>query len=287
VLAGPGQLDARASALDSVEQTLAVLVLLLAITMLAFVFRALSRVIVAMFAGDALPRPIADWSARGQLRSRRNALRLLGPAPDRLESLPSAQQVAQSLKQRFPQDEAAMQPTLFGDVLATASEYPRIVYAMDGLLWWPRLSPLVAPNLQDALAGAQAPMMALLNLTVVFVAVALEAPIWLGIASGRWPDAIVVALVSLLLARLCYRAAAGQAGEVGSQIRVAFDLYRHEILRQLDLQIPADLTAERALWKDLTDQMLGLSPAAAEQTREPASAAGKAGAAKAATSPSS
>jgi hypothetical protein len=286
ILAGPGQIDALTSNFDSVQQTLAVLILLLAITMLAFVFRALGRVILALFAGDALPRPIADWSARGQARARKRELRLLGPAPERLASLPSAQQVAHSLKQRFPHDEAAMQPTLFGNVLATAAEYPRLVYAMDGLLWWPRLSPLVAPDAQDALGGAQAPMMALLNLSIVFVAIALEAVVWLGLVGGQWPAALVVALVSLLLARLCYRAASSQAREVGSLIRVAFDLYRHEILRQLDLELPADLEAERALWQSLTQQMLGLAPAPGEPAREPAPAAPKTSTSKAAKSSS-
>ena len=265
-LIGPSRVDEWASSLDSVEQTLGVLILLLAITMVAFVFRALNRLIVALFAGDALPRPLADWSARGQLRARKHALRLLDPLPDRLESLPSVQQVAQTLKQRFPHDEAAMQPTLFGNVLATASEYPRIVYAMDGLLWWPRLSPLVAQDAQDALAVAQAPMMALLNLSVVFAGLGIEAPVGLGLIGGPWLVAVVTALVALLLARLCYRAGASQAVEVGSLIRVAFDLYRHEILRQLDLQVPGDLDSERALWQSLTQQMLGIAPPPAATT---------------------
>jgi hypothetical protein len=257
VLIGWSRLDDWASGLGSVAQTLAALILLLAITMLAFVFRALSHIILAFFAGEALPRRLAEWSARGQMRARNAALRLLGSAPDRSDGLPSVQQVAQAIKQRFPHDAAALQPTLFGNVLATASEYPRLAYAMDGLLWWPRLSPLVAPEAQDALSAAQSPMMALLNLSIVFVAFAIEAAIVWGLIGGMWAAAVVAVIVALLAGRLCYLAAAGQAGEVGSQIRVAFDLYRHEILRQLDLEVPTDLAAERALWQSLTHQMLG------------------------------
>jgi hypothetical protein len=39
---------------------------------------------------------------------------------------------------------------------------------------------------------------------------------------------------------------------------VGFDLYRHEILRQMDLEVPQDFETERALWHRLTAQLLGL-----------------------------
>src|SRR5262245_46917418 len=67
---GAEQMDAWVYGLDAVEQTIGTLILLLLMTMLAFVLRALSRPIVELFAGVALPRTVAKWSARGQLRVR-------------------------------------------------------------------------------------------------------------------------------------------------------------------------------------------------------------------------
>ena len=56
------------SELNSVELTIVALILLLLMTMLAFVLRALSRPITVLIAGDALPLSVAEWSTRGRLR---------------------------------------------------------------------------------------------------------------------------------------------------------------------------------------------------------------------------
>ena len=81
VLVGAKQLDVWVSDLDSVEQTLAVVLIVLAITMIAFVLRALSRPIVKMFAGVALPRAVAEWSTRGQLAVSNRAARRSAATP--------------------------------------------------------------------------------------------------------------------------------------------------------------------------------------------------------------
>jgi hypothetical protein len=159
----------------------------------------------------------------------------------------------------FPLDDADVQPTLFGNVMATAAEHPRLAYSMEGHLWWPRLSPLVPDLFQEVLGGAQAPMMGLLNLSVVFTMLALIGAVVL-VAGGQWAVAIAVLVGGLILAWLCYRAAVSQAAELGSLLRVGFDLYRHEILRQMDQEVPDDLEAERALWVQLTTETLAIPP---------------------------
>jgi hypothetical protein len=129
---------------------------------------------------------------------------------------------------------------------------------MEGLLWWPRLSPVVPVDFQDMLGGAQAPMMALLNLSVVFAALAPLAAIVLGVGGRQWAVALGAAAGGLILARLCYRAAVSQAADVGNLLRVAFDLYRFSILDQLDKNHPGDPEEERALWHELTLEILAL-----------------------------
>jgi hypothetical protein len=141
--------------------------------------------------------------------------------------------------------------------MAAAADHPRIAYAMNGGLWWPRLLPLLPSNFTDMLAGSQAPTMALLNLSTVLFALALSAAVILVFATAQWAAALAFLVVGLLLARLCYHAAVSQAVELGSLIRVAFDLYRSEILTQLQQDPPSDLAAERALWPRLTDEVLG------------------------------
>jgi len=259
-LVGPSRMEAWVFNLDSVEQTLVVLIVVLAISILAFVLRAVSRPIIEVFTGIALPRGLARWSTKGQMRAKLRASQTLGAQASALCTDSGAEQVDARLNRVYPLDDAATQPTLFGNVFATAAEYPRLVYTMNGLLWWPRLVPLVPGSFQDLLSSAQAPMMALLNLCVVFTTLALGGAPLLALVGGHWVAAIVVLVGGLLLARLCYQAGVSQAAELGSVIRVGFDLYRHEILRQMDLEVPQDFETERALWHRLTAQLLGLPP---------------------------
>lgn len=266
LLVGPSALATWATDLDSVEQGLAALLIVVVITLLALLLRALALVIVAGFAGELLPRRVAAWAIRGQHQARRRALGRRDDALDRPSALSAPEQTRRLVTQRFPQDDAALRPTRLGNVLAAATEYPWRVYAMDGLLWWPHLAPLLPTDPADArqaVDGAQARLAGLLNLSFVSAVVAAEAVLLLGVVGHLWTAALGAAVGGALVAWLCYQAAVHQALEVAGQLRVAFTLYRHAILTQLGVAIPDDLAAERTLWQALTWQVLGQPPAAA------------------------
>jgi hypothetical protein len=258
VLVGPEQIDAWISGFDSVEQTLGIVLIILAISMMSFVLRALSRPIGKLFAGESLPQAVAEWSTRGQLVRKTRAAQALRANRDRPESVASMRRAVWH-QQAFPRNDDDVQPTSFGNVFATAAEQPRAAYLIEGWLWWPRLFPLLPEEFQTILGGAQAPMMALFNLSVVFIPLALGGAVVLILDGGRWAMAIIVLGGGLLLSWLCYHAAVSQAAELGNQMQVGFDLYRHEILRQMGLEIPPDLEDERALWRKLAAELLGHS----------------------------
>lgn len=269
-LVGFERVDVWISDLDSVEQGIGALILLLLISMLAFVLCALTRPIAEVFAGMGLPRTIADWSTRGQARTKARDERLLGPAMQSRRTSSRISDTMRWLGLRFPRDDADLKPTLFGNVVASAAEHPWRAYSMDGALWWSRLSPLVPTSFEDKLASAQAPLVALLNLCAIFLLLGLSSLLVLGPIGGEWAAAIATSVVMLAVSRVCYRAAMSQAVQVGSMLRVAFDLYRYDILDQLGLEHPSGLAAERELWIDLTTQMVGL-PESAAGTTVPAS----------------
>ena len=253
---GRGRLEAWISDLDAVEQTLAVLMVVLMITMLAFTLRAVTRPITEIFAGMALPAFVANPLRQGQVRAKhRAALVLHEEMPT--GALSAAQQENAWLLSRFPTNDQNLKPTLFGNLLASVGEHPRIAYSMEGAIWWPRLSPLLPGSFQDTLGGAQAPMMALFNLSAVFSGLAFLA-VMIGLVTRQWLVAILACACSLLLARLAYRAAVSQATEVASMLRVAFDLYRFDILDQLGRAHPDDNADERALWLSLTREVMGV-----------------------------
>lgn len=259
--------------LDSVEQTLATLLIVLSVTMAAFVLRALSRPITACFAGIAIPGFLAGPMRRSQLRQRSgHGHKLVAPAAVKArtsEAYPSAAEVRVWVDQQHPDDPDDTQATRIGNILATATEHPRISYLMDGLLWWPRLAQVVPAAYEDALGSAQAGMMSLLNLAIVFAVAAVGGGLVLGPGAGNWRAALLCAVGGLLVARLCYQAAVSQAQEVGSLLRVGFDLYRHEVLRQMDVEVPDDPEEERVLWERLTREVMGTAFAAKAPRRGP------------------
>jgi len=78
--------------------------------------------------------------------------------------------------------------------------------------------------------------------------------VWLG---DRIDLFVFTFVGGLLLARLCYYAALGPAGGYGNLVRVAFDFYRADILKQMRIELPPDRVHERLLWKHLTDRQFG------------------------------
>jgi hypothetical protein len=174
--------------------------------------------------------------------------------------------------------ESDVQPTLFGNVLAAVADHPRSAYGMDGAWWWPQLEALLPADFKKSLGDAQAPVVALVNLSLVFAALALVGGGTLAVGGIGWPGAAGVLVGGLLLSRLCYLAAVSQLAQLASLMRVAFDLYRHAILTQLHLAIPGDLDAERGLWQRLTQELFvdvaapGASPGRVTASGEPRTA---------------
>ncbi|MCD6031187.1 MAG: hypothetical protein K0S78_3361 [Thermomicrobiales bacterium] len=237
---GPRLVD-RIEGLDSVEQTIAVAVIVLATMMLAYLLSALARPIALFYAGRVLPPPVREWSIREQLkaRARNRTASIQGEREDRL----------------YPQDPADTQPTAFGNVLAATADYPRLVYAMDTFHWLPRLIPLLPAEFQELLRSMESPMRCMLNLSLVFSYLAFLAVVVLGLMGSQELTALLVLVVGVVLSQLCYRAAVSQATDLARTIWVAFDLYRFSILDQLREEAPADLDAEHALWQRLAARL--------------------------------
>jgi hypothetical protein len=227
--------------------------------MVGVLLRALSFVTVGFFVGELVPRSVAAWSTRGQQRAQSRAHRLSGDAADSSSAHLLRDHVRQLVVQRYPQDETALRPTRLGNTLAAGAEYPWTIYAMDGMLWWSHLTPVLPSYVSDPLNGTQARLLGLLNLSLVFGVIACEAVVVLGLVGQQWTAALGVAVAGGVLAWLGYHAAVSQALEVTTQIRVAFNLYRQEILKQMGLDIPKTVAEERALWHTLTQELLGLS----------------------------
>jgi hypothetical protein len=150
----------------------------------------------------------------------------------------------------FPRNSKLLKPTQLGNVLVSAEEYPYQLYRLDAVVWWPRLASLLPETFRMQLDTALTPMVALLNLSMLFALIALSGGSILLLIRFWWLGAFTL-IGGLALARGCYLAACNQALEYGQLVRVAFDFYRHDILKQMHMPIPDNLVEERLLWDAL------------------------------------
>lgn len=234
VVLGPPVILSWWSHLDFTEQVLFVSVILLVITLLAYLLEAISVPLTNLFAGN--------WP--------QNLLAL----HKRMHSTGKERQKARyayAIRAHiFPQDPELLKPTRLGNVLAAVDEYTYTLYRLDAFIWWPRLSPLLPETFRTQVDTSLTPMQTMLNLSMLFCLLAIGGGISM-LIDHRWAFFLIVGISGLILAWICYLAAVNQAISYGVLVRVAFDFYRHEILKKMHIPVPDNLMEERFLWNRL------------------------------------
>ncbi len=242
------------------------------ITLIAYLLQAFTRPLVRLAEGY-WPAWLQRWSL-SYVKRRWEALRR-----KRREALRAGEQATYARLQEklyygYPPRAEWLLPTALGNTLRAAEVYARQAYGMDAPFWWPRLYPRLPQAEQARIEDALTMMIALLNLAVLLLYVALDTAIYL--SRCRWPAWFISFLscpirdraiypilchrlvwivaafaAGLLLAWLAWRGAVIQARSYGQRIRTAIDLHRFEVLEALRLPLPQTPQEERALWGKL------------------------------------
>jgi hypothetical protein len=148
----------------------------------------------------------------------------------------------------FQVSDERLLPTRLGNVLASNYEYAHRVYQIDPAIWLPRLTPLMPETFRAQMDNALTPMFCLINLSSIFSALAVVGGLLVVFLDQRSWLFLLIWIAGLLLALICYRASISQSAEYGTFIRVAFDLYRPELIKQLRFALPDTPQKEFALW---------------------------------------
>lgn len=239
---GWGRSAAWWSDLGGVAQAAAGLLALLLVAAAAYVLQSLP--VVRVFEGYALPRSLRTmgrWSeaARWQRLKDRERAEWYSTMPKRREDL---------------------MPTRLGNVLVAAETYPKAVYNMDGVFWWPRLAPSIPAEFRTTIDEALFPVVALLNAATLLAVASVASLVWLLLAGAPAVALVSIYLVGIVLSVGAYRTAVSQARSYGEWVRAAFDLYRHQLWAQLRLAPPADSAEEWRTWTQLEDWTYNFNP---------------------------
>lgn len=256
---GPSQAAIFWAELNPVMQIVLGLAALIAITVLAYVLQALTTPLVRLYEGFW-----PEWLAQ---RAKRKHLAAWEQLSQESFSMSGLHQPGNYRRFYFnyPRDEDFVRATRLGNTLAAAEDYPHQVYRLDSVLWWPRLTPLLPEDFRGQIDAALTPMLALINLSFLFAAAAILGGLGVLISDLFFADQpiwlfVLVFAGGLLLAWFCYQGAVSQAAGYGNLIRVAFDLYRHEILKQMRIDVPDNLMDEGELWTALNQWVYQYTP---------------------------
>lgn len=162
--------------------------------------------------------------------------------------------------QAFPSTEGSVLPTRLGNAIRSFEDYPQRQYRMSAIYLWPRLVGVIDKDYAAAADDAKSSFDFMMNVSFLS-GLSAGGLLLMGLASrgiGGLSLAFWLQVAGLMITwRVFYAGSIGQAVAWGDLVRGAFDLYRGKLLAQMGFtQKPADLRAERALWRAISLQMI-------------------------------
>ena len=185
-----------------------------------------------------------------------------------------------NLERIAPFDEKNLLPTRFGNILLACEQYSEEKYKMDGFALWTRLLQVLPKQLIDQIEEKNNQMIFLLNssllayfngcLALIVGSIRLPCQIWSGWSvchTGALPqnffergfehlsptEFLLVGLAFIVGGYVIYRLALPVTEAVGLLMRSGFDLYRFDMLRQLNIEVPPSLEEELNKWEIISE----------------------------------
>ena len=180
-----------------------------------------------------------------RLKERIDEAKARGREPDQ-EAVIARARLLMTIAAEFPDKPAWLLPTRLGNIIRAFEVYPRVIYGLEGIQGWSRLSAVVSQDYLRTIEEAKAQLDFWANLCIGGVGIALL--YWaLAARAGDCPD-WWVSLAALGVCLTTYRAACGAAMSWGALVMSAFDLYRIELCRKVGLEMPRSTAQEREMW---------------------------------------
>ncbi len=146
-------------------------------------------------------------------------------------------------------------PTQFGNILKNSERYPSDRYGLDSVVVWSRLYHLFPDRFIQIIAEAKGSVDFMLVISTLSGIFALISGGYLLIVKASGWLFLLCFWGGLAVAWLAYRGALASAVLYAQQIKTGFDLYRHELFKQMHLKLPHNLKDEKEQWKKV-DQFL-------------------------------
>lgn len=169
----------------------------------------------------------------------------------------------EELVKSYPDREALVLPTAFGNALRAFEIYPRVMYGIESIDGWSRILAVIPKEYRELIDDAKSQVDWWVNLGVMSFFFLIE--FWYvvfskwGVTSSWFITSVNIiiplAVFALINWGLLWRATSAAIGW-GDYVKSAFDLYRFELLDSLGIEAPKTRNAERELWKKISQAVL-------------------------------
>lgn len=149
----------------------------------------------------------------------------------------------------YPVSTLPFLPTRLGNAMASFEDYPYEKYQIDSVILWPRFLPVLSQVKYSLyLEREKANLDLLINLCLVAILFSIES-FFVGIIYGEEISGWLILIgFTLCVVYFLYIVAIGCAIGWGTTVRVAFDLYRYELLASLKIKLPVNRAEEDMIW---------------------------------------
>ncbi len=166
----------------------------------------------------------------------------------------------------FPERLDLVLPTRLGNVMRAYERYSAVVYGIEAIAIWPRLSMIIPAEARESIREAEAFFYFSINMLFIGIITIVTSGIMLinafyreGMANAAesftWPVFMVIA-ASIFFILFSWARLPDAALERGDQVKSIFDLYRKPLAEALGFELPATEAEERKLWELISRRML-------------------------------
>lgn len=265
-----------------------VLILFIITVIIGYTLTALNTFILKMFEGYVTPFPVRFLYTINRQIHRRKAFDLKAKRDElevailemeernpewetKLENLRSEYyKAASKYDLNYPESPEQILPTRFGNTLKAAENYPGERYGFEGVQLWPRLLHVIPPEYKQNIDGARNELSFLVNMSIlsmIFSTLCICAffySMWsTDLGSGGLMNYLafmsiatkylIAAAAGFLSCGFFYNASIFSVSSFGLMIRSAFDLFRLDLLKKLELVRPNDSIQEFETWSILNE----------------------------------
>jgi hypothetical protein len=238
-------------------QTIVLICFLAGVTTIAYLLYNLQYIITRLYEGYWFKIYPFEWLREARIEYYKQWSRNLRDQADELsknaDTIHQANEIMGELLALCPPPTHTNKtmPTRIGNILVAAEVYAYDRYGIESQVIWPRLRPLLKPEVMVPLDYRRTT----LNFTLLMsLLTAVFTPIWcltLAFGTTRWGLFFLCSLFGWVFEYIVYRNAIQSALAYGEQLKATFDLYRHDLLRALNIPIPATAQLERQVWINL------------------------------------